>query len=98
LGYLTPATQEDKQYSFELLNIYTNIATAYAQENNYELAFRNFQNAFDEIQPGITEKEIIQSNWIDTSYMKTRYLVSLLVKKSETYIKRFKEKHTLADA
>jgi len=81
-----------------LLNIYTNIATAYAQENNYELAFRNFQNAFDEIQPGITEKEIIQSNWIDTSYMKTRYLVSLLVKKSETYIKRFKEKHTLADA
>ncbi|MFT3704193.1 MAG: CHAT domain-containing protein [Agriterribacter sp.] len=84
--------------TFESLNIYGNIAAAYVQERKYDDAFKNFQIAFDKIKPGITEKEIIQSGWIDSSYSRTRYLVGLMIKKSEAYIKRFKETHVLEDA
>lgn len=82
---------------FETLNIYGNIAFAFVQQGKYDSAFKNFQKAFDQIRPGITEKEILQTKWIDSSYKKIRYLVSILIKKGEMHIKRFKETNASKD-
>ena len=76
---------------FESLNIYGNIAYAFTRQGKYDSAFKNFQNAFDQIRPGISEKEILQTSWIDSSYKKIRYLVSTMIKKGETHVKQFNE-------
>jgi CHAT domain-containing protein/Tfp pilus assembly protein PilF len=76
---------------FESLNIYGNIAYVFVQQGKYDSAFRNFQKAFDQIRPGISEREILQTTWIDSSYKKIRYLVSLMIEKGEAYTKRHKE-------
>lgn len=76
---------------FESLNIYGNIAYAFVQQGKYDSAFKYFQKAFDQIRPGITEKEILQTTWIDSSYKKIRYLVSLMIEKGEAHVNQFKE-------
>lgn len=76
---------------FESLNIYGNIAYTFVQQGKYDSAFKNFQKAFDQIRPGITEREILQTTWIDSSYKKIRYLVSLMIEKGEAHVKRYKE-------
>lgn len=82
---------------FESLNIYGNIANAFVEQGRYDSAFKNFQKAFDQIRPGITEKEILETKWVDSSYKKIRYLVNLLIKKGETHIKKLKKTNASKD-
>ena len=82
---------------FQALNVYANIAYAFVQGGEYDSAFANFQKAFDQIRPGITEQEILQTPWIDSSYKKIRYLVSLFREKAEAYAKRYKEQGQSTD-
>ncbi len=77
--------------SMESLNILNYIADAYVLKDEFDSAFVNFQLAFDQIRPGITEWDILHSHSEDFSrYPKIYYITDLLIDKGNAYKKRFK--------
>jgi CHAT domain-containing protein len=78
-------TEDDRM---ETLNILTNMGNVYVQLGRYDTAFRYFQAAFDQLQPGWNESLLLQQPV--TSYKKMYYLQSLLLDKGDAYLRRYK--------
>ena len=75
----------------EALNIYDNIANIYKKERKYDSAFFYFQRAFDQLRPGITEKDLFKENIFGSGSEITEYLTGMVLDKAATYLSKYKE-------
>ena len=75
--------------ALEAFNIYGNIANVFVEQAQYDSAFKYFTHAFDQIKPGISEDEILQSSLIDEAYKSSRFLIKLMIERGNTHIKRY---------
>ncbi|MEO6843701.1 MAG: hypothetical protein ABI184_00940, partial [Ginsengibacter sp.] len=74
----------------EALNIYDNIANIYAKEKKYDSAFYYFQKAFDQLSPGITEKDLLNKNILASGGEITEYLTGMVLDKAATCLSQYK--------
>lgn len=95
LSFFEKIPQKTMMLQFEKMNIYGNIATIYSHKKNFSNAFQYFKKAFDQLKPGLTDSALFQSKWLESS--NARYLSLLLIKKSETYIQKYKVYHQRED-
>jgi CHAT domain-containing protein/tetratricopeptide (TPR) repeat protein len=73
--------------SVETLNILANIGDAYVQKGVYDSALMYYQLAFNQIRPGITETELLNSRFDEfASQKKIEYLTSLLLDKGDALL------------
>jgi CHAT domain-containing protein len=75
----------------EALNIYDNIANIYAKEKKYDSSFYYFQKAFDQLRPGITEKDLLNKNILASGSEITEYLTGMVLDKAATNLSKYKE-------
>ena len=76
--------------ALEAFNIYGNIANVFVEQDQYDSAFTYYKYAFDQIKPGISEDEILQSSLLDEQYKSSRYLIKFMIERGETHIRRYK--------
>jgi CHAT domain-containing protein/tetratricopeptide (TPR) repeat protein len=77
-------------YDFESLNILANIGTVYVQKGDYDTACKYFQLAFDQVKPGSTEEDILNSTPQEMMQFKTNYyLTDLLINKGDAFRKQY---------
>lgn len=76
--------------NIEALNIYDNIANAFAAKGQYDSAHYYFQQAFERLQPGLTESRLADyiNNHFD--YGISDYLTNLFLDKAASYLDQFK--------
>ncbi len=67
----------------EAFNIYGNIANVFVEQEQYDSAFKYYKYAFDQIKPGISEDEILQSSLLDEQYKSSRYLIKFMIEQGE---------------
>ena len=80
----------ERDDAVESLNVLANIASVYVKKGMFDLAFRYFQLAFDQIKPGFNEKDLLNSSLED--FVKTKriyYLTDLLISKGDAYGQQF---------
>ena len=83
--------------SVETLNILANIGSLYAQKKQFDSAFIYFQLALDQISPGISESDLLQSQYDKVATLKKiNYLTSLLMDKCDALIIQFRTNGNLA--
>jgi hypothetical protein len=74
----------------ESLNIYTNIANVFVDNNQFDSAFRFFYKAYLQIQPGGAENQFLSAfNGSLLSQKKTYYVTDLIISKGEAYRKKY---------
>ncbi len=76
--------------ALEAFNIYGNIANVFVEQGQYDSAFKYYKYAFDQIKPGISENEILQSSLLDEQYKSSRFLIKFMIERGETHIRRYK--------
>ena len=81
--------------ALDAFNIYGNIANVFVEQEQYDSAFKYYKYAFDQIKPGISEDEILQSSLLDEQYKSSRYLIKLMIERGNTHIKRY---HSIGDS
>ena len=70
--------------SVETLNFLGNIGSLYAKKGQFDSAFIYFQLALDQISPGITESDLLQSQYDKFARQKKiNYLSNLLIDKAD---------------
>jgi CHAT domain-containing protein len=78
---------EDKSESLDLFRL---IANVFAERTQYDLAYRYFQLAFDQIRPGTDEVSILHSSQeAIKQFKKIHYLTSLIIDKADAYRKQY---------
>jgi len=91
LRYLQRINTGDEDYSNELLNIYSNIGNAFAEEGTFDSAFHYFRLAFTQIKPGFSEDDILRRSLSEAIQFKNvRYIMGLLLNKADAYFRQFK--------
>ncbi len=81
----------DEDYTNELLNIYSNIGNAFAEEGTFDSAFYYFRLAFAQIRPGFSEDDILRRSFSEAIQFKNvRHVLSLLSNKADAYFSQFK--------
>ena len=91
LRYLQRMNSTDEDYSNELLNIYSNIGNAFAEEGTFDSAFYYFRLAFAQIRPGFSEDDILRRSLTEAIQFKNvRYIMGLLLYKADAYFGQFK--------
>jgi len=99
LRYLQRLDPADNDYSNDLLNIYSNIGNAFAEEGTYDSAFQYFRLAFDQVKPGFSEDDILQGTLNEIIQSKNaRHIMSLLLNKGDAYFRQFKHESNLKSA
>jgi CHAT domain-containing protein len=84
--------------SVETLNILGSIGNVYAQKGQFDSAFVYFQLALDQINPGITESDLLQSQYNKfAGQKKINYLTSLLLDKGDAWMMKFGKTGNLAN-
>lgn len=74
----------------EALNIYDNIANIYAKEKKYDSAFYYFQKAFDQLNPGFSEKDLLKKNILTSGSEITEYLTGMVLDKAGVCLSQYK--------
>ena len=88
--YINGDSFSKTDYDFESLNIYANIGTVYVQKGYYDAAFKYFQLAFDQVKPGSTEEDILNSTPQEImQFKKNYYLTDLLINKGYAFRKQY---------
>jgi len=103
LEYYRRALQvNDKRYqalsSMESLSILDRMANVFTMKKQYAEALKNIQLAFDQIQQGSTETDVLHSSLDD--FMKQKrlgYIATLIVDKAITYHEKYKITNDLND-
>src|SRR5258706_3580792 len=89
LAYTSKEVPGNMKDRMESLDIFTAMANIYVQKGLFDMAFRHFQFAFDQVRPAINENDILQASTEEiSSYPKLYYLVNLLISKGDAYQKR----------
>lgn len=75
----------------ESLNIYDNIANVYVRKELYDSALLFFQKGFDQIKPGINEKDLLlrTEEYVDNTIIE--YISNLVLDKADTYIAYYRK-------
>lgn len=90
LGYLSYDKSDSREYSIEALNTYANIGNAFGWKGDYDSSFYYFQLAFDQVKPGITEKDLIKNSLNEViQFKKIRQIMALLLNKGDTYFRQY---------
>jgi CHAT domain-containing protein len=88
LNYYHKALQfGDKVDSFY---VFGNMANAFAKMKYFDSAYAYFQKAFNEIKPGINEKDLILHIEDYVIALSTEYIVNVVLDKGDTYFEEFK--------
>ncbi|MBE7170772.1 MAG: CHAT domain-containing protein [Williamsia sp.] len=92
LRYPTGGEQaNNREDSSENAEILTYIGDVYARQGRYALAFTHFQQAFDLITPGMTEKAVLQLPATQIArYKKLHILAGLIIDKADAYLEKYK--------
>ena len=91
LRYTGKNKSPKKSDSIEAVNILTNIANLFAQQGQFDSAFRYFHAAFNQVKPGATETDLLISPLDDfVQEKKLIYLVSLLIYKGDAFLEQYK--------
>ena len=91
LQYLRGNDSDDDGYSNDMLNIYSNIGRAFAEEGSYDSAFYYFRLAFDQIRPGFNEDDIRRGSLSEAIQFKNaRFIMDLLLNKADAYFRQFR--------
>src|SRR5438477_4974745 len=81
----------DKINALESLNILNSIADVFVRKERFDLAFKYFQLAFDQIKPGTNEEKIMKGSQDElNSIGKIRYLTNLFIAKGTAYHRKYK--------
>ena len=81
---------DEKSDNIESLNIYTNIAEVFVNKNQYDSAFRHFQLAYMQIQPGGVENQFLTAFDRSLLNQKKVYLIAnLIIAKGEAFRKKY---------
>ena len=92
LKYVNRNQNNARLDSFESLNIFANIANVYVRQNEFDSAFANFRNAFNQIKQGSDEKTILKTSLEEfVQNKRTNYLVSLLIDKGTAFLLLYKK-------
>jgi CHAT domain-containing protein len=76
--------------SFEALNVFAAMANIYVEQKMFDSAWVYFQQAFDQIRPGMTEAKILAESTEELqAYRKIYYLASLIIDKGDAYRKMY---------
>jgi|SRR5450432_1595211 CHAT domain-containing protein len=75
--------------------MYGNIARIFVKLKKYDSAFQYFQKAFDKINPGINEKELLShmSEYVNANV--TEYVVNIVLDKADAFLQRYKDEKKL---
>ena len=96
LQYLQRIDHGGNDYSNDLLNIHSNIGSAFAEEGKYDSAFHYFRLAFDRVKPGFSEDEILRGTLNEAIQSKNaRHIMSLLLNKADAYFRQFSHEGNL---
>jgi CHAT domain-containing protein/tetratricopeptide (TPR) repeat protein len=78
----------------EVIDILNNIANIYVSQGDFEKAFDYFHQAFDKIQPGTDEGNLLQV-WDDKkpANITTEYVINLLLDKAYAFFIRYKQNY-----
>ncbi len=79
-----------KSYGNEKSNILSNIGNTYVRLNNYDKAFLAFQEAFDNIQPGMNEERLLQSPDSLVAANLAEYLIEIVLDKGNAYFSHYR--------
>jgi CHAT domain-containing protein len=71
--------------------VFGNVANVYAKMNYFDSAHAYFQKAFDQIKPGIDEKDLILHIEDYVIAISTEYIVNVVLDKGDMYLKEFRE-------
>ncbi|MEO6720811.1 MAG: CHAT domain-containing protein [Ferruginibacter sp.] len=74
----------------EALNILGNVANSYLQVGNYDSAFYYFQKAFDQIETGFNETQLLKEGNTEYSGKIVEYVAGLALDKADAYLRRYK--------
>jgi CHAT domain-containing protein len=99
--YFEKLHQYDKALSFywkalryadaiQSLNITANIANVYVQKKMFDSAYYFFQKAFDQIKPGLNEKDLLLHTQEYVTGNITEYVIALVLDKADAYLTQFK--------
>ena len=78
----------------ESLNILANIATAHAAKSNFDSAFIYYQQAFNELKPGVNEHSLLSSSEDEfITYGNSNYLSALYADKGNAYLTQYRIQH-----
>jgi CHAT domain-containing protein len=89
------AGNNTSDWALEAFNIYGNIANVFVEQEQYDSAFKYYKYAFDQLKPGISEDEILQSSLLDEQYKSSRFLIKLMIERGNTHIRRY---HSIGDS
>jgi CHAT domain-containing protein/Tfp pilus assembly protein PilF len=93
LTYSNKDKDEDELNAVETLNVLTNIGDVYAREGRYDSAFAYFRLALDQIKPGISETELLNSQFdVFARQKKIEYITTLLLDKGDALQQLYKIK------
>ena len=81
----TTSKNVDESGKMDALNLLTNIANVYVRSRSYDSAFKYFQLALDQVNPGLQESDLLIISLASTP--KIEYLTSLLLDKADAYHK-----------
>ena len=99
LRYTSQEKVKNKEDGIENAEILTRIGNVYVRQRRYTLAFIYFQQAFDMIMPGITEKDVLlmPADQI-AKYKKLHILAGLIIDKADAYLEKYKQSKNRNDA
>jgi CHAT domain-containing protein len=88
-----PYFQQALKYAtgVESLNILANIGNTFAKLKDYKRAFISFQQAFDQISPGMNEVKILKTRDSSITANYAEYLLRLEMYKGDAYLSYFME-------
>ena len=80
-----------KRPELEVLNLYTNIANAFVLENKYDSAFRYFELAFEQVNPGFTINKMGKLPLeLYVNLDRVWYLTASIIDYGDAYFKKYK--------
>ena len=83
---------------FETMDIHAKMANVLIRKKQYDSAFRHFQLALDQIEPGTNETALLRNSTADIiGFKKIYYLTRLLLDKGSAYLLRYKEQQQIQD-
>ncbi len=91
LAYNSVEKSENISNVFESLKIFNYIADLYVRKNLFDSSFFYFQEALNQIKPGMTEATLLQSSINEfSSYKHIHYLIELLIDKGDALEQQYK--------
>jgi len=74
----------------EAISIFTNIGNVYVKRNLFDSAFHYYQNAFNQVSPGLDENGLLNTKNIQSYRSVSEYLGTLVLDKADAQLSQYK--------